>query len=856
MWHKTQPNLRKILITLSILLTASFSWGQQNTIVKGRVIDAETKEGLPFVNVAFLGTNIGGTTDYDGYYDMETLWASDSLQISYIGYESQTIKIKIGKKNEINFELLPEALNLEAVTVKAKKGRYRKKDNPAVALIRNVIKNKKNGRVENEPYYTTNKYEKVEMDINNISEEFMKRKAFKKFEFISDYVDTSEINGKPFLPIFMQELSSKIYYQKAPKKKKEYREGYKITGLGKYLEDESITVVLEKLYEDVDIRQNDINLLTQNFVSPLSIIAPDFYRFYIIDTIEHKGNPVIDLAFIPKNKSNLGFKGNLYVSLDSSFQVLHAEMGILKQVNLNFVQDLFIEQEFEQKDGHTYMTKEHLVIDYNLTKKGMGFFGKRTVYYNDYTFEQPKDPEIFRPAEDLIIIEGAEEQNDNYWEDNRPIQLNKNEEGVYKMIDTLFQTPAFKRIMDVMALLVSGYHEVGPVDFGPFGSFYSFNDVEGFRLRFGGRTNPNFSKRFQIEGYGAYGFGDKEPKYSGSLLYSFHDNFLEYPKHYIKFTYQHETNFPGQSLQFVNEDNFFLSFKRGDADKMIFYDTYKFNYFTELKNLTFDFSFENKKQRPLGSLSFQYFDTDDLVNVESVKTSEFGLSMRWAPKAEYFTTKTQRIVMYSQYPVFDLDYRYGVKNLLGGEHDYHLLKVHMFKRFRVSILGFTYSDFEAGKIWGKGIPYNLMFLPRANQTYAYQIFSYNMMNFLEFASDTYASVNVRHFFNGFFFNRIPLFKRLKLREVITFKALYGSIRKENDPEQNPTLIQFNKDEEGRPVTYSLKSPYMEASVGVSNIFKLIRVDLVQRLTHLDHPNIPQLWGVEGLGVRARLAFEF
>ncbi len=846
-----------ILLILSLSFAVS-SFGQTPTIVQGQVTDAETGEPLSFVNIAFSGTTIGTTTDIDGFYTLESSKATELIEVSYLGYETMIKNVKLNYTQTINFELVSSALNLEEVTVKAKKKRYRKKNNPAVELIRKVIKNKSKNSIEAEQYYSLNKYEKIQLDMNNISEDFMNKRAFKKFDFIFDYVDTSEVNGKTFLPFFMQETASDVYYRKKPKRTREYRKGFKNSGLDKYIDDESINLVLAQLYEDVDINNNDVILLTQIFTSPLSILAPEIYRFYIIDTIQYNGQKAIDLAFIPRNKTNLAFTGNMYIPLDSTWQVAKVELSVRKEINLNFVKDLRIEQDFAVVNGRRVKTKEKIFMDFGLSKKGRGFFGKRTVHYMNHSFEPPEDLSVFDTPELLTILDDESTDDPEFWQEARPETLDETEAGIYHMIDTLFKVPVIQRVMKIGSILLSGYAEVPPFEIGPIAGFYSFNDVEGFRLRFGGRTGVSFAKKFQLEGFAAYGFKDREFKYAGSVLYSFNKNHRDFPRHHIKFAYQHDTNFPGQILQFVTEDNFFLSFKRGVADQMLFFDSYKLDYLRQFpRDFTFGLNFESRKQRPLGSLSFEVDDgSDNPKLIESIQTTTFGFNFQWAPNSDFFNGQNNRILLYSKYPVFDIEYKAGIKDFLGGEHNFHLVNFHMFKRFRLSLLGFTYMDLDAGKIWGKRLPYILTFLPRANQTYAYQIYAYNMMNFLEFASDTYASINVRHFFNGFFFNRIPLFKRLKLREVVTAKVLWGTISDANNPEIDPTLIQFSKNADGQSQTYSLNKPYIEASIGVANIFKIVRVDVVKRFTHLDHPNIPKLFNVRGIGLRVRMAVEF
>ena len=867
---------------LSFLLLLSFisfniSIAQNSTKltrVRGVIMDKETKEPLPFVNISFLGSQgRGTTTDFDGKYEIESQWITETMEVSYLGYNTYRTTIKLGERQIINIELEPESLNLTEVEVKAKKKRYRKKNNPAVDLMRKVIDNKSDNRLENYDYYEYDKYEKVELDVNNITEKFKKRKTFRKFQFIFDYVDTSKVNGKPYLPIFLQEISSKVYYSKEKDAKREYREAIKATKLEQHLDEKSLTTIMDYLYEEVDIYSGNTILMGNQFTMPLSAIALDFYRFYILDTVEFKGKKAIDMAFIPKVKGNFGFNGNLYIALDSSYQLLKVEMGIVDDINLNFVQDLYIEQEFDRgPDGKFIKVVDKIVVDYNITKKGMGFFGKRTVNYSNHIYDQPRDNEIYSVPEFVIEKEGAREVSDIYWKENRPVKLSETEKGTYHMIDTLQTVPAFKRTLNLISFLTTGYTPVGKFDVGPVNSFYSGNAVEGFRLRFGGRTNIKFHPKLQFDTYLAYGFKDKEFKGAVTMLYSFNDNAEDNPKHFVRFGFTRETKFPGLQVDFINEDNVFLSIgRRGIADRMLLFNSAKVEYFKETRNnLTFNFVFDRLKQLPIGRLTFDYTkENGEPGSLEAIRTSEFGASIRYAPNADYFQGKINRYPIFNKHPIFQVSYHASAKGIFGSEYSYHKLRLGIFKRFYLSILGYTNVELEMGKIYGKGLPYTLLHIPRANQTLLYQLRSFNMMNFIEFASDEYIKLNFRHYFNGFIFNRIPLFKRLKLREVITFKSIYGGLTSGNDPNKNSSLIQFTNeldeegnvklDENGAPLkeTFTLSDkPYIEASVGVTNIFKVLRVDLVKRFTYLDNPNLPRMFGVDGLGLRARVYVEF
>ncbi|MFT5386361.1 MAG: hypothetical protein ACI81W_003774 [Saprospiraceae bacterium] len=843
----------------------AFSFGntvsaQKFTKVKGKVLDAQTKEPLPFVNISFLGTNVGMTTDFDGFYNLQSKWASDTLQVSYIGYDTQKIPLTQGEAQVINVALKESGgLFLETVTITAKKKKYRKKNNPAVDLIRNVIANKERNRIKGQDYFEYDKYEKVQMDLNNITDKFRSRKVFKNFQFIFDNVDTSKINGKPYLPVYIQETKSKVYFSKNPHADKEFREGVKQSGLDEYWDDEGISALTDALYQDIDIYDKEITIIDIPFTGPLSPIAPDFYRFYIIDTVEVGGRQCINLAFMPRNKQNFGFVGDLYITVDTNYTVVKADLGITKRINMNWVDDLQIIQEFSFADSVWLLTEDKIIIDFKINKKGVGFYGRKSNIYKNHVFNVKRDDKYYAGAERIIDVDKDVFDKDlTYWQSARPVPLNEKEQTIYNMVDTIQTIPAFRNSLDILNLLLTGYWTFGGVDIGPVNGFYNYNPVQGSTFRLGGETNTTFHKKIKLEGQAVYTPKEEIFRGSAAAVYSFNEDFEMNPRHEVRFAYQRGTNFPGLSLNFVNEDNVLLSIRRGVIDKLIDYELYRFNYLREQTNsFSTELTFERRNQKPLGPyFRFTYGDGTDLP---SINTTEVGVKLRWAPNEQFVQARDYRYTIYNKYPVFTLNYTAGLKNVLGGDYNYHRTTLNIFKKWNFSILGYAHMNFEVGKVFGSELPFMLMFLPRANQTYSYQSFSYNMMNFLEFAHDEYASLNVRYYFNGFIFNKIPLLRRLKFREIVSFKALYGRISDKNNPtlEGTEDFIKFPVDANGEDATFILdKYPYMEASVGISNIFKVLTIDFVKRLNYLDNPSTPSLFGVRGLGIRFRVGVEF
>lgn len=847
---------------LSILCFVSFGLtAQKLTKIRGTVVDSKTKEPLPFVNIAFKGANVGTTTDFDGNYYLETQWGTETLLASFVGYKTGSNPVKLGESQTIDFNLVNEAIEMEAFEVKADKARYKNKDNPAVTLIKKVIEHKDDNRIESMNYYEYDKYEKIEIDLNNITEDFLNKGWLKKkFQIVLDHIDTSEINGKPYLPIFLMETASKMYYRQNPKTLKEYQSGTKMTGLDGYLDDSGVSFIMDKLYQDINIYDNNINLLSNQFTSPISPLGTTIYKYFIIDTLEINGKECINLAFTPRNKADFAFKGNMYILNDSStYAVTKVELGVADEININFVKDLYLDQEFTlYNDSIWVLSKDKLIIDYNLTRKGRGMFGKKSINYNNFVFDKPADDEIYNRLEKVIKQEDLDNKTDSFWNETRPDTLTEQEAGVYNMIDSIQKIPAFKRVMDIAFLLVTGWQDFGHIEVGPLASFYSFNDVEGFRLRAGFRTTQKFSKKNMIETYAAYGFRDEEWKGLFAVTHSFNKNFLENPQNRITASYQKETIFPGQDLQFLNDDNFLLSFRRGNSDQMIFFDSYKLDYNKENYNgFAYNLIYEYRKQRPIGRLVFETSDSLNPIQADAIRTDAFDINLRFAPNEQFYQGKNFRLPLINKYPIFKLNYRQGINGLTKGNIEYSRVAGQVFKRFYLAQLGFTDMEVEGGKIFGS-VSFPLLNLPQANQSFFLQETSFNMMNFMEFLSDEYTSLKVTHYFNGFIFNKIPLFKRLKLREVVSFKALYGNLTSDNNPDLNPDLYKFPTAPDGSASTFPFEKgvPYIEASVGIMNLFKLFRVEFLQRITYLDNPNIPTLFGVKGLGIRAKGKIDF
>ncbi len=846
----------------AILLLSIFSMpaalGQKMTSVRGQVLDAITNDPLPYVSVQFDNTNTGARTDIEGNFYIETdAPGLTKVKIVCVGYQTQTLDIQAGQANKLTARMEEATVGLKEITVKVEK--YRNKDNPAVELIKKVIENKDKNRKEGLDYYHFEKYEKVSFALNNVTEKTRNSLLFRKFKFIFDNADTNKVNDKVSLLLFLRESLSDVYYRQSPKSLKEYIHGERNVIFKDIFDLQGISYFVNSMYMDVNFYNNAVDLLTMQFVSPISPIAPTIYRFYIQDTTEINNTPCVHLYYAPRNKTDLAFIGHIWVALDSTYAIRKIEAGIPKDINLNWVNEMQISQEYDWQgsatgDRRLMLVQDDIFMDFGLLRgdSTRTLLGYKTTSYQKYELNQPLPDTLFRSPLAMLRDKDAGMQDSTFWRQSRHLALSKSEKGLESTLDSLYKNRSFRTLIGSVKFLFEGYTPVGGFDVGPVNTFYSFNQVEGFRMRLGGRTNFRFSERLMLETYGAYGFKDERWKGFAAVRYSFSDAKVRlFPLNQLRLWYQNDVKIPGQNLVFVNEDNFFLSFKRGVNNRMIYTETIGLDYTHENRTIfSYAFSVKNVRQNGAGALLFDYYDNGELRRKTDLTTTELGLTLHYGPNEKFYEGSTFRNPILNKYPIFDLVYETGVKGLMNGEYDYHSIQFKAKKAFFVSPFGYSIAVVEAGRVFGQ-VPYPLLTIHRANQTYAYQLESYNLMNFLEFVSDKYVSINYFHNFGGVFFGRVPLLKKLKWREVLTVKALWGGVDQRNLPNSSNGLLRFPTDDNDLTITNTLeRQPYVEGSVGVANIFKIIRVDLVRRFTYTDLPNVSKI------GVRVRVKMEF
>lgn len=838
-----------LLLFFTSILTRSDA---QHTIVTGKITDKTTGLHLTHINVKFEDMPGGTLSDHQGKYHIQTKTKVSRIRFSGIGYHAVTKNITAGEAQEMNIALEPHTQDLSEVSVSVTKTpSYRNKNNPAVELIRKVIAHKAENLAQNNNNIAFEQYEKLSMALSLPNQKAKKSKILKKFPFLLKNSDSLKQSGKTLIPLFIQEKLSQHKYSSNPEKKEVVNLGEKQSRIDQYFDEDGITEYLDKIYQKIDLYDHDIGMGNQRFLSPISEMGPQFYKYFILDTLKDVSPWQVKMMIAPKNKQDVLFLGYLYISLDNHYALQKANLSINNQINLNWVKDLQISLEY-QKDsiGRYHLAKSVMGMDFGLFKEGGSLFGERTLMANNFVtgaaaLQQPLKGST-NPESPAPVLP------DTFWEQARHERLSSNERMAYANIDSLKNSRTFKRAMGFAALIISGYRDLGPVEIGPFNSFYSFNPVEGSRFKFGGRTTDAFSKRLYFDGHVAYGTKDHRWKYSlGTTLSLTERSIYQFPVHSLTLRHSFETQIPGQDLNFLEDDNFLLSFKRGRNDKWLYNRKWLLEYLHETpQHLSFRLAYKNQVLQAAGKLHFIQEDPIGDIRVPQLTTSEFSTEIRWAPHEKFYQGKRFRRPIKNGYPVFTLRGVIGLKGFLNGDYNYQSLTFNASKRIFMSQFGYSDVIIEGGAIFGK-VPYPLLAIHRANQTYAYQLPSYNLMNFMEFMSDRYASLNLEHSFNGFFLNKVPLVKRLQLREVASLKILTGDISAKNRPDENSGLYRFPTDERGRVRSFALdRTPYIEGSIGLSNIFKVLRVDYVRRFTYLNNP------GVAKWGIRVKLNVDF
>ncbi len=826
--------MKQVLYTVLFFLISILVVAQ--TKVGGKVVD-EFGDPIAFANVVFKNSKEGVITNENGIFYFESDQNHSVLVVSFVGFETQEIPLKNGLNSNLKIVLI-QGTTLKEVVVYT--GKTSKKNNPALDILRKIWERKRKNGLYMFDQYKYDKYEKVEFDMNTIDSAFMSSKVFKGMEFIFDNIDTSRITGKTFLPIFINESVSEVYGDNVKKKRKEILKANKNSGFGN---GDGVNTFIKDLYADYNIYDNYLKFFDKDFVSPLSRTGIHVYNYVLNDSMFIDNKWCYNIVYYPRRKNELTFKGDFWVN-DTTFAIKKINLEASKSANINWVKEIYIEQEFEVLNDSVFLLKrDYMMSDFSFSKKeeSKGVYGKRTTVVKNHVFNEPKEDSFYR-QEVNFYDNSVFNRPEEFWQENRFEKLNENEAGIYKMLDTLQTVPKFKRIYDLATILGSGYIQVGNFDFGPIFSTFGYNDVEGQRIRIGGRTYFGPHDKWRIQGYTAYGFRDNQFKYGISGRWMVNpDNRL-----ILSVGNRRDVEQMGVSLTTSNDvlGRSFASsalFASGVNNQLTSVNLTTIGFEIEpLKNFTFQ---TNLTYRTLKSASNEfsldyYTDITQSEIKSEVKQSEINLVAEYTPKRKTLGYGVDRMDVDFNYARVFLSYSNGLKGVLDSDFNYQKLQFYYRQPALVGGFGRLFTTFETGKIFGE-VPLGLMGVIPGNQSWFVIENTYNLLDYYDFVADEYASLHFEHHFNGRLFSRVPYLRKLNLREIVGIKGVYGRVSDRNKL-LNASGLEYIAPED----------VYWEYHAGVGNIFKVLRIDFAWRGSYLEMPDARKF------AVRASFGFYF
>ena len=842
--------------------------------ITGYVIDAETGDSIPYASVTYKGHHVSAISNGQGRY---TIARHEGWNITFsaVGYKAHIIPVNAKTKAKLNVSLKPDKQVLAEVTVKAKRSRYSRKNNPAVELMKRVVEAKKKTDLSINDYYRYNKYEKITTSLNDLKPEQLETGPFKKHPWLVEQVETSSATGKLILPVSVDETVSQKVYRKDPHAEKTIIQGQSSKGVNNIFQTgDIVNTVLKDVFTDIDLYQDHIRLLQYPFISPISKEGISFYRYYIEDTLAIERQRVgeegvvvsdscIHLHFLPNNQNDMGFRGDLYILKDSTLHVRRCEMTIPKQSNVNFVNNVKILQEYEQlPNGQWVLTKDDMSTELELLSFLREVTVTRTTRLTDYAFD-PIPKKLFRGIAPEVTEADAEMRDDAFWNQYRQVELTKSEGSMDKFIHRIENIKGMKYVIfGLKALFENSVETSTPnyIDICPVNTILSHNYVDGWRSRISLKTTANLFKHFFLSGYYGRGWGSHQNYYNVEFTYSLNaKKYLphEFPRRTLTVQASRDVCSPFDRFMDTDKDNFMVALKWADTNKMMYFNRQQvaFDYETDW-GLKASLIGKLEENEACGRLSFRTLDMEPREeffrtgNKEYIRTTEVTARLRYAPGETYINNKLRRRVINLDAPVFSLSHTMGFNGILGGQYSYNYTELHIYKRFWLSSWGKLDISLKGGIQWNQ-VPYPLLIFPAANQSYIILPETFNLINTMEFLNDRFASLMVSWDLNGKIFNRIPLIKKLHWREYIGVRMLWGELSDKNNPylpenAGNKRLMHFP---EGVHIM-DPDRPYAEIVLGVHNIFKFFHVEYVRRLNYNSLPTSPK-WGM-----RYVIAFSF
>lgn len=813
--------MNKIIFRFLFLLLA-VTTGFSQTKVSGVVVDKKNQP-VPFASVIFKGSTEGIVSNEDGRFYLESTKNYSVIEVSFYGYVTREVELTKNVTYEMKIVLNEEEVLKEVIVYT---GKTSKKNNPALDILRKIWERRRKNGLKMFNQYQYEKYEKVEFDMNTIDSAFMKNKIFKGMEFIFDKVDTSRVTGKTYLPIFINEAISDVYGDNVKNKTKEILKANRNSGLDN---GDMVNTFIKDLYNDFDIYNNYMVFFDKPFTSPLSRTGIDVYNYVLSDSAYIDDKWCYNILFYPRRKNELTFKGDFWVN-DSTYAIKSISMAVTKSANINWVKEIYIEQDFEVLNDSVFLlTRDHMMSDFALRKKeeSKGVYGKRTTLIKNHKFNEEK-PDKFYKEEVNFIDNSVYARTDEYWSENRFEKLNKDEAGIYKMLDTLKTVKKFKQLYNLVSILGSGYVEFKNFDYGPIYSTFGYNDVEGIRLRVGGRTYFGRNDPWRIQAYTAYGFKDDKFKYgiSGKWMIDKKNRII------ISGGNRRDVEQIGASLTTTNDvlGRSFASsslFASGNNGKLTNINLTNVAIEIEpIKNFTVQTGFSYRTLESASDIfSLDYYTDESRTTTKSdVKQAEVNLQLEFMPKRKTIGYGVERMSVDSPFSRIFVNYSQGFKGMANSDFDYQRIQLFYKQPLIIGPIGRTNFITEMGKTFGK-VPLGLMSIIPGNQSYFQIDNTFSNLNYYEFVSDEYATLQWEHNFQGKLFARIPLMRKLNWREIIGIRAAYGSTSDEN------RLLNASG------LTYlSPEKPYWEYGIGIGNIFKVFRLDCSWRGNYRDVPD--------------------
>lgn len=842
---------RKLFATLALLLM--FAMNVMGQKITGVIIDSSTGDSLSLAGVTYKDRKVSAIADLDGVFSIARINGA-TLTFSCMGFKEENVNITKATPSRLTIKLKPDTKNLQEVVVKAEKRRYVRKGNPAVELMKRVIEAKKDTKLENHDFYTYNKYQKLSMALNDFKVKEQDSTELDKVKF-SQQAELSPYTGKMVVPISLDETVTQHIYRRDPQSEKDIIKGEQSSGLNQlFATGDMVNTTLKEVFQDVDIYDNYVKLLKFPFLSPIGSGATAFYRYYIVDTVLVERDSCYHLQFTPNNPQDIGFNGDIYILKDSTLHVKKCHLSIPPKSDVNFVSTLHIDQIYSQlPNGEWALSTDDMWAE--MTLLGKSILVVRNTRISDYSFE-PLHKNLFKGQAKVKRMADSRSQDDEFWDQYRAVELTKKEDGLGDFMTAMSKSKNMRIPLLVFKTLFENFIETSRAgkpskfDIGPVISTFSTNFYDGFRLRAGGKTTAAFNKHFFLEGNYTHGFKSGGNYYGITAQYCFnkkkHSSF-EFPQRMIVFESSLDVTSVSDKFLKNSKDNLFVNFRTETVNMLYKNNKQRLGFIWETDyGMNFSTNIIAESNRPVGDLRFIH--VNDGREDFRMRTTELNATVQFCPGQTYINTKQDRWPVDKDRPEFTVRHATCFEGVLGGQYSSNQTELAVFKRQWLGTWG-RMDIYASGSVQWNKVPFPLLITPPSCMSYVEQEGTLNMLHNMEFFMDRRVFWSVAWNMNGKIFNRIPLLKKLKLREYVAFRGVWGTLTDKNNPWKNSGDDMLYEFPEGSyPISPS--KPYMEVAVGVRNIFKIFGVDYVRRINYHEHP------GTKKNGVRVNLTFSF